>query len=47
MRRCRGDADTFIVSAVLDDACKGEDVFLFSSDTDLLIKLDGAHNYEI
>ena len=39
VRRCRGDADTFIVSAVLDHACKGEDVFLFASDTDLLIML--------
>ena len=31
--------DTFIVSAVLDYACKGEDVFLFASDTDILIML--------
>ena len=37
--RCRGDADTTIVSSVLDIACSGCDVTLVAADTDLLIML--------
>ena len=35
----RGDADTSIVSTVLDHACAGENVCLIATDTDLLIML--------
>ena len=37
--RCKGDADTSIVSAVLDRCCEGENVVLLAADTDLLIML--------
>ena len=37
--RCKGDADTSIVSAVLDHCCEGENVVLLAADTDLLIML--------
>ena len=37
--QCRGDADTSIVSTVLDHACAGENVCLIATDTDLLIML--------
>lgn len=37
--RCRGDADTAIVSSVLDIACTGSNVTLIAADTDLLIML--------
>ena len=37
--QCCGDADTSIVSTVLDFACAGENVCLTVADTDLLIML--------
>ena len=37
--QCRGDADTSIVSTVVDFACAGETVCLIAADTDLLIML--------
>lgn len=39
VRKCKADADTFIVSAVLYYACIEENVFLVATDTDLLIML--------
>ena len=37
--QCCDDTDTSIISAVLDFACAGENVYLISADTDLLIML--------
>ena len=37
--RCRADADTSIISNVLDFACSGTDVCLIGTDTDLLMML--------
>ena len=37
--QCTGDADTTIVSKVLDYACAGNSVKLIRADTDLLIML--------
>ena len=40
----RGDADTSIVSTVLEFACVGENVCLIAVDTDLLIMLNYMWN---